>query len=316
MVVAAVALLVGALLNAERIDATAHGQPYGWQRTWAVRATGPLASLSRATGLNLPRRALSAAAGNELPPPPAADTRTGAVVTVAPTTPEAPTGTTTTTTEPLDLRSPTPADPLRVLVVGDSLMGFVGAAIARDLDGAPITIVEEWEVGTGLARPDVVNWPARLAEIMTAEDPEVVVLGFGANDNQDLTTGDGAIGLGSPEWRDEYQRRVAQVLAVVEGEGRSVYWLGLPVTDRPDIEAVAPLVADATTTEVSARPWATYLDTRDALAPDGTYTAYLPDGSGGRVKVRADDGVHPNLAGARRMVAPLVAALVAERDLG
>ncbi|CAN5905374.1 hypothetical protein BH23ACT2_BH23ACT2_27620 [soil metagenome] len=346
MAVMLVALLLGSLLNAERIDTTARTQPFGWQRTWAVRVTGPLAEVSQATGLHLPRRLLADTAGNELTPPPA---ETATVETVPPTTapasttapadpaptttedpadPDAPATTAppspTTTTPPTttipstlaDARTPSADEPVRILVSGDSLMGWVGPALVSELDAEPIDVTEEWEVGSGLARPDLINWPARLEEAMTEHDPEVVVLGFGGNDNQDMDSAEGRVVVGTPEWQAEYQRRVAQVLMAVEAEGRTVYWVGLPVTDRPAIEDVAPLMAEAVQTEVSARPWAHYVDTRPLLAPDGTYTAYLPDESGGRVKVRNDDGVHPNLAGARRMVAPLTLALADERNLG
>jgi hypothetical protein len=109
---------------------------------------------------------------------------------------------------------------------------------------------------------------------------------------------------------------VAQVLDAVEGRGRTVYWIGLPITTRGNIEEAAPAMAQAVQAEVSARPWAHYIDSRKTLSPDGTYTAYLPNASGKEVKVREDDGVHPNLAGAARMVEPMVAALRKERKLG
>ena len=63
-------------------------------------------------------------------------------------------------------------------------------------------------------------------------------------------------------------------------------------------------------TEISARPWARYVDTRPLLSPDGEYTMYLPDSEGNDVKVREGDGVHPNLAGARRMVAPAADVII------
>lgn len=302
-----VALLVASLLNADRLDYTARTQPFGWQRTWAMRITGVLKATSHATRLDLPRRALSDAAGNQDPPPPR---DTGSVVTVPATTPGA-----TTTTTPPDFRTPTAADPVRILVVGDSLMGWIGPAITKELDGAPIQVTEDWKVGTGLARPEVRNWPAQLEIDMDDLDPEVVVIGFGANDVQDMTSADGRVTLGSRAWHAEYQRRVAQTLNAVEGENRTVYWVGLPITTRPDIEKAAPALASAVKTEISARPWAHYIDTRPILAPDGVYTAYLPDGAGGQVKVREADGIHPNLAGARRMVAPLVKALTKERKI-
>ncbi|MCB0988250.1 MAG: hypothetical protein KDB09_10845, partial [Acidimicrobiales bacterium] len=42
---------------------------------------------------------------------------------------------------------------------------------------------------------------------------------------------------------------------------------------------------------------------------------YLRDRDGTEVKVREGDGVHPNIAGATRMVAPVVEALLDERKV-
>lgn len=305
-----IALLVGLLLNADRIDRTAHSQPFGWQRTWAVRLTGPIKAVADATRLNKPRELLADAAGNELGPPPE---DASSVSTVPPAAADAP----TTTTQPVSYRQPTAAEPLRVLVIGDSLMGWIGPAIAAELDGDPIDVEQDWQVGSGLARPDVINWPARAADDVASKQPDVVVVGFGGNDAQDMSTDDGRVVVGTQAWAAEYQRRVAQILNAIEAPGRTVYWVGLPITTRANIEAAAPAMARAVETEVSARPWAHYIDTRPLLAgADGQYATYLPDASGKDVKVREDDGVHPNLAGAKRMVAPLVEALIDERKLG
>ena len=317
LVVALVALLLGSLLNADRLDHTARTQPFGWQRTWAMRITGPLKSVSHLTRLNLPRQAITRWADNEDPPPLNPEDQRP-VTTAPPLTPGTPVPGDPSVPEPdaeIERRVPTAEDPVRVLVAGDSLMGLVAPAIHDRLGHRPIDIEEDWAVGTGLARPDVRNWPAVLAEDMAAMDPEVVVLGFGGNDNQDMASTEGRVTVGTPEWQAEYQQRVARVLNAVEGEGRTVYWVGLPPTDRPDIEAAAPAMETAVRAELAVRPWAHYVDTRPILAPDGVYTAYLDDGSGSQVKVRADDGVHPNLAGAIRMVEPLVEAVRVERRL-
>lgn len=306
LAVLAIGLLVGALLNADRLDATARTQPFGWQRSWATGVTGPIKAISDATRFNRPRRVVSEAAGNELAPPPQ-DTKT--VVTAPPIA-------ATTTTAAPTYRAATASDPLRILVAGDSLMGWIGPALTEALDGRPITIAEDFEIGTGLARPDKTNWPAQLAADMDRYDPEVVVIGFGGNDDVDMLVDGRLVPVQTDEWAAEYQRRVAQVLNVVEKPGRTLYWIGLPITTRAHIEASAPLMARAEKVEIAARPWAHYVDTHPTLTPDGTFTAYLPDGSGGQVKVRADDGVHPTLAGATRIVAPLVEDLRTERRLG
>lgn len=308
IVVILVALAVGSLLNAERIHVTASAQPLGWQRTWAMRITGPLQAVSRTTRLDVPREVLARATGApELVQP--EDTRT--VVTAPPVAPEA----TTTTLAPVELRVPTPAEPLRIHVAGDSLVIPLGPAILERFDGQPVTISEGYQAATGLARPDVLNWPARLAADLAEADPDVVVLGFGGNDAQPMVAADGNVAPGTDEWAAEYQRRVVQVLDAVEREGRTVYWMGLPTTTAANIEEAAPAMADAVRAEVAVRPWAHYVDTDEVLSPGGTYAAYLPDGSGGQVKVRQDDGVHLTTAGATRVVAPLAELLADERSL-
>jgi hypothetical protein len=314
LAVVVVALLVGSLLNADRLDHTAHTQPFGWQRNLAIGLTGPLKDLSHATRLDRPRKWMSERAGNTDPPPPQP---TEAVVTVPlddEGRPVAPTS--TTTTLPYVAPTPTAADPVRILVIGDSLMGWIGPAVTQALDGKPIDVTEDWQVATGLARPDKLNWPAQAKADMEQHDPNVVIMGFGGNDAQDMSTADGTVKVGTKEWRAEYQRRVAQMLTAVEGRGRTVYWIGLPITTRANIEASAPLMAQAVKAEISARPWAHYIDTLKTLSPDGKYVTYLPTPDGNGVKVREDDGVHPNLAGASRMVAPMVQAIRKERKLG
>ncbi|CAN5500674.1 hypothetical protein BH10ACT1_BH10ACT1_26000 [soil metagenome] len=308
LAVVLVALVLGSLLNADRMAHTAETQPFGWQRTWAMRLTGPIRSISDATRLNLPRKAVSDAVGTTDGPPPE-DTRT--VVTAPPLA----AGASTTTAPPLVLRTPTAADPLRVHIAGDSLMIPIGPAILARLDGDPIALTEGYKAATGLARPDVLSWPAKLRTDLAADDADVVVLGFGGNDAQPMEGPDGPVASGTKAWGAEYQRRVAQVLDAVEADGRTVYWMSLPATTAGNIEDARPLMRKAITAEIAARPWAHYVDTGKVLTPDGTFTAYLPDGSGGQVKVRNDDGVHLTTAGATRVVVPLCDLLVDERHL-
>lgn len=219
------------------------------------------------------------------------------------------------TPAPAEGPAPTEADPVRVLVAGDSLVGWIGPALTEALAGAPAEVIEDWEGSSGLARPDFVDWPARLAADMEAHDPEVVVMGFGGNDAQAIPDEAGPILLGTDEWAQEYRRRVAQALDAVEAPGRTVYWIGLPLTERDNIEAVAPVIAEAVAAEAATRPWVQLVDARSALAPDGSYEVFLTNDEGERVRVRADDGVHPSLDGGRVIVDEFVDDLVAQRRL-
>ena len=219
------------------------------------------------------------------------------------------------TSTTLAVRIPTPAEPLRVLVAGDSLVGWIAPALEREIGDHPIEVIDDWKGSSGLVRPDFFDWPARIEEDMAQHDPDVVVLGFGGNDTQGLTTEDGVLALGTPEWKVEYQRRVAEVLNLIEAPGRTVYWVGLPLTRSEAIEELRPVLASAIGTEIETRPWARFVDTRDALAPDGVFTRQLPDDSGELVTTMAPDDIHPSLEGGARIVGVFLPQLLAERQL-
>jgi hypothetical protein len=221
------------------------------------------------------------------------------------------------TTTTLAVRIPTAAEPLEVLVAGDSLVGWIAPALEQELPAAdPVEVIDDWKGSTGLVRTDYFDWPARLTTDMTQYDPDVVVLGFGGNDTQGITTDDGAVlALGTPEWATEYQRRIGEVLDIIEEPGRTVYWIGLPLTRSEAIEQLRPVLTGAIEAELASRPWARFVDTRDALAPDGAFTSQLPDDSGNLVTTMAPDDIHPSLDGGVRIVGEFLPDLRTERHL-
>ena len=224
----------------------------------------------------------------------------------------APPPTTTTTS---GVRIPTAAQPLKVLVAGDSLVGWVAPALEEELADQPVEVIDDWKGSTGLVRDDFFDWPARIEDDMAEHDPDVVVLGFGGNDTQGITTDDGVYALGTPEWEAEYQRRVGQVLDLIEAPGRTVYWIGLPLTRSEAIEDLRPVMTEAIGAEIDDRPWAHLIDTRDALAPDGTFVSQLPGDDGQLVTTMAPDDIHPSLDGGIRIVRVFVPDLAEERGL-
>jgi hypothetical protein len=222
-----------------------------------------------------------------------------------------------TTTSTHAVRVPTAADPLKVLVAGDSLVGWIAPALEQELPaGDPIEVIDDWKGSTGLVRTDFFDWPQRLTEDMAEHDPDVVILGFGGNDTQGITLDDGTVlPLGTPEWATEYQRRIAEVLDIIEKPGRTVYWIGMPLTRSDPIEELRPVLTEALEAEFASRPWAHLVDTRDALAPDGTFTSQLPGDDGTLVTTMAPDDIHPSLDGGVVIVRVFLPDLRAERQL-
>ena len=205
-----------------------------------------------------------------------------------------------------------------MLVVGDSLSGHLGPSLSDALAGKPATVHLDDHVGTGLARPDVVDWPTELTNDMTTTKPDVVVILMGGNDNQDLRTSTGWVRLSNyAEWKAEYQRRIAQILDIASVPGVSVYWISLPIMNRASLQKYVPDINQMIKLEADARPGnVTFVNADQALAgPNSSYQTYMTTPDGKSVRIREDDGVHPTRTGMDRVVQLFVPNLIRTRHL-
>lgn len=316
----AVTLVIIVFLDADGLTLTAERQQPGFERTVALSIIRPIRSLARGLHLTGARAWVAEVSGHRQ----SGDFTSTRGVRLAgqgrsaTSRPGGAGGPSATTTTLPSYRVPTPADPLRVLVAGDSLSGYLGPALDKALSGLPAKVIADEHVGTGLARPDVVDWPREIQGDMDRYNPDVVVLFIGGNDDQDLRTPDGWLPTSNVDaWRAEYERRVAQIMNIVTRPGVTTYWLGLPPMAKAHLQQFVGTINSLIETEAAARPHqVVYVDTTPALAgPDGGFATYLPDDTGRSVQVRAPDGVHPTPAGMDRIVSLFVSKLIALRHL-
>ena len=206
-------------------------------------------------------------------------------------------------------RTPTTDDPAKVLIAGDSEAGTFGPYLETLLDDTGVASTTlEYVVSTGLARPDVVDWPAKLRQVISSIDPDIVIITFGGNDAQGLAQAGGNFLFQQPtgeaggdaEWRAEYGRRVGEVMDYLSSEGRTLIWVGIPNDDNPDVTARMRVQDEVVRGEVAKRPQVVFIDTWKRFSGrDGNWAEYVIDPRDGQGKdVRADDGFHLNVAGA------------------
>lgn len=291
VVVAALALLIGMLLNAPGLHKSATIQPEGWKRDLALAVTEPLTSVSEALRLDRPRRGLKAVLGRSEDD----EIDTGVAVPQPP-----PDQTPTQPAKPPTREKFTPARPLRLWIAGDSLVVVPGQSILRAVGERraiePIGDVDG-RIASGLGRPDVFNWFERVKEVMRKEKPRAVVVMFGGNDDHAFMTGlsEGRVvgGFASPSWTAEYRRRVAAIMDTVTRKGAFLVWIGLPITDDADQTARFDAINAIVQREAAKRPGrVSYLDTYFFFAENGGYAQFVETDSGRLVRMRADDGVH------------------------
>lgn len=324
-----VALLLGALLNAQDLLATAERQEFGTTRTVAVGFAKPLASVSHALFLDRPRDVVDNALGrggpNDVVIAAADDNEAtlpdGQVDVATPNdavteTPSA----SATPTEPEETggrgadRPVTAEDPLTVYIGGDSMVGQFGPALEDVLFKSGVVEVTEvkYEFESGLTRPDFVDWPARLEGVSFVQDPDVMVLFFGGNDAQPLKLDNVVYEPDAPEWQAEYRSRVAGLMDDLVEAGHIVYWMGMPIPEEANFEAKMEILNEIYLSEADAhgdqirffRSWELF------AGPNGRYSEFLPDDDGDVVDMRLNDGIHLTTAGAYRMaraLAPVMA---------
>ena len=167
-------------------------------------------------------------------------------------------------------------------------------------------------VSTGLARPEVFNWPAYLQEVIAAKQPQAMVFTVGSNDDQDLTGDNGVGGFGSPAWQDEYRRRVGGLMDEVIASKIKLFWVGIPeIKNMERYDNHYRLINDIVQQEANKRPGkVVFVDTVPVLAgPDGNYADFLFNPDGSLVQVRSGDGIHFTRAGGDRIANAVLAAM-------
>jgi hypothetical protein len=271
---------------------------------------GPVAALSRTVGLSSVVSGTDRALGRT----PGGGPSLAVPIRRPPprTTPTTATGTPTATTlPPLDTH-PTPAMPLKVLIVGDSVGLDLGQPLVNALAGyGDVTTYLDGRIDTGLTRPDYFNWPAELQIDLTNQRPNLVVVMIGANDPQGLVTPNGSLQYGQPGWDEAYSARVAAFITEANAAGAHVLWVGMPPMQDPVLDAKLHHLNSLVQAQVTAADGrAAYLSSVPSLGdPHGGFAAYLPNAAGAEINVRTPDGIHLSPGGGARLAAAVTAAI-------
>lgn len=299
----AVSFAVALLLCGRGLAHSAAGMPDGWERSVAMTLGNSVLWVEERTGLTWPWDHLSAALGrapvqNDSPllasgikstPEPK---QTRAIATRNDATP----GPSPTATPPalFPTRRPSVKNPLRVLITGDSLTEFMGPDVQNDLQSwKTVTVYSETHYGTGLARPDFVDWSVLARQQVAHYHPDAVVVMMGGNDFQNMTLPNGAFFTApTAPWRREYQRRAEVVMRTfAQGGHARVYWLSIPPARESDWAFADAQINLALQGAAAAVPGAKWVNVLGPITNHGQYSDYV-NVNGQPTLMRASDGVH------------------------
>lgn len=190
-----------------------------------------------------------------------------------------------------------PAKPLRVLVIGDSL----GEDLQNGLNyvagsNSSMKITAAAYGSSGLVNLAYHNWPKIFAHDLAVYHPQLVYVLFGANDSYSYYQNNQAVVFGGALWRKDYGGRVNTILNEAARAHAHVIWVGLPimstssVLSNPKMQTLNGLYkAEVKRHKAIAAFVPTWKLFQNAA---GQFTQYMNDSAGTSVMVRDPDGVH------------------------
>lgn len=303
-----VAFVLGILFNAAAMKKTAMELPFGTARSVRLTLIEPVAALSGALRLDRPARYAAQALGK---PDPGLVADAGRTPSPGPSPSERP----RLTAAEKPLRKPYKGHPLHLYIAGDSIAGIPGMALVNVSKRTKLIKPElDYQISSGLVRPDFFDWPAKLRQRVDEFRPGAVVLMFGANDSQGIQTDSGDVfQFGTEGWDTEYRKRIREVLGILSDGGvQRVYWIGQPPMADGALDRHLRQINAIVRSEAEGQPGVEFIDAAEALGNGGAYAQYLKDESGRTEQVREGDGTHMTYAGGVRLAELVMKSIAAD----
>jgi len=163
--------------------------------------------------------------------------------------------------------APNTAATYKITVAGDSISVGLGASI-RGVEGDHAVVKVIGVEGTGLARPDTFDWPARLQQLAREFPPQVLVFSLSSNDAQDLLDVQGKVVArlsDTAAWDAEYERRLGASFDAFASTGTTVVWVGHVRTAQDRVGLVNRRVQKLAAATAASRPFVVVADLADLL---------------------------------------------------
>jgi uncharacterized protein len=282
-----IALAIAVLFNSEAMVRAGEGMQPGPTRDILLSVARPIDDAAGAIGLHLPREGLDLAFGQEDKTASGTELEKGSTAILRRRQDEA-----------QGFAQPTTANPLDVLVTGDSQAEFLGQRLSDQSPEGLLRVTTVARNATGLTNPAFFNWEINAEQEVADRDPDAVVMAIGGNDGFNVQTADGSLyNPGEPGWETEFARRVAVVSSVLSGDGRRpVYWVPPPTARDPRFNEIFASQNRAVERATESTSALRYVDVYSTLN-HGRYSDTLKI-DGRRVLARQADGVHFTREGA------------------
>ena len=117
-----------------------------------------------------------------------------------------------------------------ILEIGDSLGNDLGWGMAREFGSTIGHRLEQFDKSsTGLTTPWYWNWPKHEHHYLSQYHPQLVIMTFGANDEQGLKVNGHVFAFASASWVRAYEAIVRRAATMATRTGAYVLWVGMPI---------------------------------------------------------------------------------------
>ncbi len=192
-------------------------------------------------------------------------------------------------------------DTYKLQAYGDPFADGLLAGLAESFAGdARVQVSRKHRALSGLARSDP-DEELRSDEA-NRETFHIGVVMIGYYDRFHMrVSGRDRVVLGSPEWKEEYGRRVDRLLKALKRRGLAIYWVGQPIMRRYDVNDPAMMMNDIVRSKTYLNG-VKFIDIQAHFADEaGNYAAYGPDIAGKQRLLREADGMLFTPAGNRKL---------------
>ena len=192
-------------------------------------------------------------------------------------------------------------DVYKLQAYGDPFAEWLLAGLAESFAGdARLQITRRHRPLPGLARVE-------FDDEMKAEEANretfhigVAMIGYWDRIHMRVSARDRIV-LGSSEWRDEYSKRVDRFIKTLKRKGIALYWVGLPIMRRYEVNEAAQMMNDVARQKAYLNG-IKFIDIQAHFADEaGNYAPYGPDITGKQRLLREADGVLFTAAGNRKL---------------
>ena len=191
----------------------------------------------------------------------------------------------------------------RVVVFGDSVAKDLYNGMLKSLGkDESFEVLRKTKVSSGVVRDDFYNWQDAVNATLAEGRLDIAIFMLGINDLQQMRSSGGRFEPLSPEWLEIYKSCVDNIVKAFQEKGTAVYWVGLPIVRSPRLSRGYTQINQIVKERMDVAG-ARFIDIWDGFADaNGAYSAYGPDISGERRKMRKGNGIHFSTRGNEKLV--------------